>query len=241
MWDDFVSYLSRRPSLGGKLMLHSKNQKMKSFLKKTLSQVKKIDNRANIEDRWVKIYQKSTRSRFYSKVKSSLENLPRAKLVLEHGCSIGTVSEHLSKYNELVFGIDRSFLALSIAKKTSRPNLDYFVADSLHPPFGRQRFGLVVALNLLEIVEPKQLLGVISRQIKSGHVFISDPYDFDRGKNTVRQQLDANLLRAELVKLGFRITANTKRPSYIPWTLQINSRTKLSYKVDFVTAKKILN
>ena len=238
MWDDFVSYLSERPSLGGKLMLHSKNQKMKSFLKKTLSQVKKIDNRANIEDRWVKIYQKSTRSRFYSKVKSSLVNLPRAKLVLEHGCSIGTVSEHLSKYNELVFGIDRSFLALSIAKKTSRPNLDYFVADSLSHPFGKQKFELIVALNMLELIEPRQFLKTISQQT-SKFLFLSDPYDFDRGIHSVKTPMDSTLLRKELRKNKFSIANQTKKPSFISWNLQINSRATLQYKVDLVVGKKL--
>ena len=65
----FTNYLQLRPSLGGNLLLLSKSQKMKNFVKITLSKLKKSSNDlAIIEKRWEVIYRENKNSRFYSKM-----------------------------------------------------------------------------------------------------------------------------------------------------------------------------
>jgi 2-polyprenyl-3-methyl-5-hydroxy-6-metoxy-1,4-benzoquinol methylase len=138
----------------------------------------------------------------------------------------------------MVFGIDRSFSALLIAKKSFKDNLDYVVADSLSSVFAQSQFNLIIALNILELVEPVDLLKHVSKQISSGYFVISDPYDFDRGTHSVKKPLDESQLRSYLQKFGFKISSKTKNPSFIPWNLKLNSRATLNYKVDLIIGKK---
>jgi SAM-dependent methyltransferase/uncharacterized protein YbaR (Trm112 family) len=239
IWDDFSKYISERMMLGGKLFHTASNDKMKKFLKHSLSNSKRnTDDRTALEERWSKIYQNSQKSKFYSTIKNKLDVIPKSKLVLEYGCSVGTMSSFLANSNQNVFGIDRSFSAISIAKKIQKDNLDYFVADLMSDVFGKTKFDLILALNVLELVEPKDLLKHISQQISNGNFVISDPYDFDRGKNSVKKPLDESALRSSLEELGFAITVKTKKPSYLTWNLKLNPRSTLNYKVDLIIAKK---
>ena len=236
LWDDFSKYLSSRRILGGKLYKLTSSTKLKSFIKKSLNA--KDNDRSYLEEKWARIYQNSKTSKFYDTIKKNLEALPTSKLVLEHGCSIGLVTSHLANSCDLVIGVDRSFSAIQIAKKQLKSNLDYFVADSLSPIFGKLQFDLILALNVLEIIEPKVLLKSISKQISKGYFVISDPYDFDRGSNSVKNPLDASSLRMNLNSLGFKILYSTKNPSNIPWNLKLNPRATLNYKVDLVIGQK---
>ena len=238
LWDDFSTYLSSRFVLAGKLYRTIQNEKLKQFLKKSLLKTKKIDDRTTLEEKWSKIYQQSKNSKFYSIIKHELKQIPSSALVLEYGCSVGLVTEFLATLHNTVFGVDRSFDAISVAKKTNKKNLDYFVADSLSNLFDKTKFDLILALNLLELIEPMEFLQHISKHIKKGFFVVSDPYDFDRGQNSVKQPLDEKSLRQNLEKLGFSITLKTKKPSFYPWNLKIGPRTTLHYKVDVVTAKK---
>ena len=239
LWDDFSKYLSERIVLGGTLFQSVSHNKMKKFLKHSLSISKRTPNdRTNVEERWSKIYQSSKKSKFYSIIKNKLDAMSNSKLVLEYGCSIGIMTSFLANSNQNVFGIDRSFSAISIAKKYKKNNLDYFVADLVSDIFGKTTFDLILALNVLELVEPNDLLQHISQQIPKGHFVISDPYDFDRGKNSVKKPLDELTLRTSLKKLGFTIDLKTKKPSYLTWNLKLNPRSTLNYKVDLIIAKK---
>ena len=239
IWDDFSKYISERMMLGGKLFNFASHDKMKKFLKHTLSISKRnTDDRTTLEERWSRIYQNSQKSKFYSIIKNELDTVPKSKLVLEYGCSIGIMTSFLANSNQNVFGIDRSFSAISVAKKIQKDNLDYFVADLMSDVFGNTKFDLILALNVLELVEPKDLLQYISQQIPTGHFVISDPYDFDRGKNSVKKPLDELTLRTSLDELGFTISVKTKKPSYLTWNLKLNPRSTLNYKVDLIIAKK---
>ena len=239
IWDDFSKYISERMMLGGKLYNSVSHDKMKKFLKHSLSNSKRnTDDRTTLEERWSKIYQNSQKSKFYSIIKNELGAMPKSKLVLEYGCSIGILSSFLANSNQNVFGIDRSFSAISIAKKTQKDNLDYFVADLVSDVFGKTKFDLILALNVLELVEPKDLLQHIYKQILKGSFVLSDPYDFDRGKNSVKKSLDELALRTSLEELGFAITVKTNKPSYLTWNLKLNLRSTLNYKVDLIIAKK---
>ena len=237
LWSSLTSYLSNRAQLGGYLMNQAKTRKMRSFVKKSLKEIRKhATDITPLEKRWVTTYKNSLKSRFYTHVKNIIKRLSKSNLVLEHGCSIGYITRYLAQKHNTVFGIDQSFFAIAESKKNNIKNLDYFVANSLRPPFGKTKFGLVVGLNVLELIEPLDLLRVISSQVK-GTVVISDPYDFERGKNSVKQRVDEKSLRSELAKLGFVFIQNTKKPSFFPWKLNVNSRLSLNYKVDLIIAR----
>ena len=238
MLDDLSLYFSIRMSLGGKLLLLSKSDKMKLFVKDVLRKINRVsDDTSALEEKWVGIYKHSMRSQFYSKIKNLTHKLPVSDLVLEHGCSIGQVSRESAKRNLHVFGIDKSFYGILEAKKHQRKNSDFIVADSLNTPFGKQRFDLVIALNLLDIVEPHQLLQKITRQSKK-FLILSDSYDFERGKNSVKLKTSPEELRLIVKNSGFKLIQHTAKPSYIPWNLNVNSRLRLDYKVDLIIAQK---
>ena len=241
LWNDFSNFLSHRKLLSGQLYRLTHTSKMKNFVKNTLKNTKfSEDDRSNLEERWSKIYQDNNKSHFYSVIKSNLDSIKGSSFVLEYGCSIGIISSHLCKHDKTgrIFGIDRSFPALQQAKKIFKPNLDYFLTDFLSPIFGKLKFDLIIALNVLELIEPSTFLKKISNQISSGHLILSDPYDFERGKNSVRKVVDEHTLRQNLIKLGFKISSSTSNPSFIKWNLKLNSRTQLNYLVDLIIASK---
>ena len=242
LWDDLAGYFSVRRVLGGKLFNLVTSSKMKSILKSTLSENtpnKKYADVTAIEERWSLIYQNSKNSEFYSLIKDNLDSMPNSKLALEYGCSIGIMDSRLSDLCELVFGIDKSFDALLYAKKSyTKANLDYVVADFMSPIFGSKQFDLILALNVLELIEPLEFLESISKQITRGYLVLSDPYDFDRGANSVKNPVNELTLRSELTKLGFRISPGSEKSSFLPWNLNLNPRATLNYKVDLIIAKK---
>ena len=239
LWDDFTRYISSRKVLGGKLFQLVQTVKLKEFLKSSLSKITAgYDDRTEIEERWSSIYQNSKRAKFYSLLKHHLNSLEKSNFVVEYGCSIGIMTSFLSESNGVVFGVDRSFAALRCAKHAYKSNLDYVLSDILSPVFGTSQFDLVLALNILELVEPEELLNHVSKQISHGYFVITDPYDFDRGVNSVRKPLDEITLRTNLKSLGFDILPKTQIPSNIPWNLNLNSRATLNYKSDLIIAKK---
>lgn len=239
LWDDFSEYLNSRKLLSGILYRLAQTAKMKSLLKDSMSKSKRSNiDRTSIEERWSKIYQNNKNSRFYSTIKKNIDSISTSQLALEYGCSIGTMTSHLAARYDMVFGIDYSFSALRYAKKFSKNNVEYVLSDSLSPIFGKLKFDLVLALNVLELIEPLELLKQVSKQISSGHFVISDPYDFDRGVNSVQKSLNESTLRTNLESLGFKISQKTTNPSKISWNLKLNPRTTLNYKVDLVIAKK---
>ena len=238
MLDNFSSYLSIRTVLGGQLMLMTKSQKMKSFVKNALGNISRIsEDTSDLERNWTGIYKRSMNSKFYAYVKDSIQKLPRCDLVLEHGCSIGYVARESAKQNSRVFGIDKSFYAILEAKKHQRKNSDFVVADSLNTPFGNKKFDLVIALNLLDIVEPSKLLQTVSHQSRR-FLMLSDPYDFERGKNSVKSKTSPEELRSYLRNAGFKLIQRTINPSFILWKLNMNPRLSLNYKVDLIVAQK---
>ncbi len=234
LWNDITTYLAERRSLVGKLYQISKSKVMRDYLKNAITGIQYKEDRGVIEDRWTRIYQNSVKSKFYHVIRSKLSLIPRSNIVLEHGCSIGTIAAHLAKSHDTVLGIDRSFSAIWQAKRNHRANLDYFVADSLSEIFSKQ-FDIVIALNILEIIEPHRLLECISRQISNGYVVITDPYDFER--QHVVKRLEPGSLRIAMQQLGFDIIYGTSDPSHIAWNLNLYDRARLCYKVDLIICK----
>lgn len=212
--------------------------KLKLYIKNSLGAIKKSSTDVSlVEKRWSAIYEKNKKSAFYGAIKKALG--ASSGTALEHGCSIGIMTSHLAKSCRLVFGIDKSYHAIEVAKKSPHENLDYFVADSLSQPFGNAKFDSVVGLNLFEIIEPKLLLRSLARQVeKGGLLVLSDPYDFERGEKSVKEPLYAESIRGELARLGFSISKQTKKPQFLPWNLNLHQRATLRYRADLVVGKK---
>ena len=237
--ENLSQFLANRSSLGGLLFELSLTKVMKEFIKNTLSKIKKSENDFfQIEKRWTDIYLLNKKSSFYKNMKSYISKIPAKNFVVEYGSSIGIISNTLGLKHTHVFGIDTSFSALLEAKKKSPKNCEYFLADILQNPLGKKKFDLIVALNMFELVEPSLLLKTIFKQISNGFIFLSDPYDYDRGKNSVKNPLNENQIRKILSQNNFQIIKSTKKPSKINWNLKINDRTQLNYKVDIIIARK---
>jgi uncharacterized protein YbaR (Trm112 family) len=237
--ENLSQFLANRSSLGGLLFELSLTKVMKEFIKNNMSKIKKSENDFfQTEKRWTDIYLLNQKSSFYKNIKSYILKIPTKNFVVEYGSSIGIISNTLGLKHTHVFGIDTSFSALLEAQKRSPKNCEYLLADILQNPLGKKKFDLIVALNIFELVEPSLLLKIISKQISNGFVFLSDPYDYDRGKNSVKNPLNENQIRETLRQNKFQINKTTKSPSKINWNLKINDRTQLNYKVDIIFAKK---
>jgi len=239
MFIDFKKYISEHKILSEKLYKLASSNEVKKFLKLSLNNViwNKID-KTKIEERWSQIYNINKNNEFYKIIKSYLVSIPKSKLVLEYGCSIGIITNYISDSSERVFGIDKSFTAIHLAKKIQKNNLDYIVSDFTSTPFKNKKFDLIVGLNILELMEPNILLKQISKQISVGYIMITDPYDYERGINSVKHPINELLLRKNLRELKFKINKETEKPSFIPWNLKLYDRASLNYKVDIVIAKK---
>jgi len=239
MFIDFKKYISEHKILSEKLYKLASSNEVKKFLKLSLNNIiwNEID-KTKIEERWSQIYNINKNNEFYKIIKSYLVSIPKSKLVLEYGCSIGIITKYISDSSERVFGIDKSFNAIHRAKKIQKNNLDYIVSDFTSTPFKNKKFDLIVGLNILELMEPNILLKQISKQISAGYIMITDPYDYERGINSVKHPINELLLRKNLRELKFKINKETENPSFIPWNLKLYDRASLNYKVDIVIAKK---
>lgn len=238
LWDSFASYLSARRRLGGRLHRSARTQAMRRYVRGALAAAPAAADRGAAEERWARIYLQSGESALHREVRRRLRALPRTRLALEYGCSVGLMMPHLARTAGTAFGADRSLAALLEAKGSAPRNAEYVVADASSQAFSGARFGTVMAMNMLELAEPRALLGRMAGHVRRGHLVISDPYDYDRGESSVRRPLDARSLRASLRSLGFRITAGTASPSHHPWRLRINSRAALHYTADLVVARR---
>lgn len=236
MWKTLRSYLSERRKLGGLLYAQAKSSRLKSLIRQSLKNAQSEIDKSDHESHWARVYSSSRDSALYSRIKRVIARLD-SDTALEHGCSVGIVSGHLSKHNTHTLGIDRSFSALFVAKTAFDAKSDYFVADSLKHPFGSKRFDTVVGLNLLDIIEPRELLSVLSRQV-GGTLVLADPYDNDRGASSVRSPVGPDSLRLELERRRLRISKDTQRPAFIPWRLKISDRAEMGYRVDLVVSTR---
>ena len=149
--------------------------------------------------------------------------------MLEMGCSAGNL-----RHNNMLMGVDISFPALIYAKK-KYPNVRYVLADINQGRFSTH--DVVVALNMLDVVEPHTLLNsMISHAAE--YIVLSDPYDYSRGDSTVKTPMDSTTVREHIQHMGFQVSDDTAQPSFVPWEIRINSRTSVRYLVDIIVAKR---
>lgn len=213
LFGDLRAYLAERHSVGAQMM-RSCGGDAREMVAAAMPADAGRDSRGASERRWAAIYQSGADSGMYRHV---LDAAPPVSghTVLEHGCSVGTFSRLLRDEGAEVTGVDSSFPALSMAARQNR-DIRYVAADSASLSCGM--FDVVVSLNMLEIVEPRTLLGAMASRA-TRRVVVADPYDYPRGDRTVSGPMGGAAVRGLLRSMGFEMVAGTESPSFIPWEI----------------------
>lgn len=232
LFGDLRGYLAERHSVGVQMM-RSCGPGVQEVVAAAMPADAGCDSRGASERRWAAIYQSGADAGMYRHI---LDVAPPVSghTVLEHGCSVGTLSRLLRDDGAEVTGVDASFPALSMAARQGQ-DIRYVAADSASLSYGM--FDVVVSLNMLEIIEPRTLLGAMASRA-ARRVVVADPYDYPRGDRTVSGPMDGTAVRGFLRGMGFDIVAGTERPSFIPWEIRISPRTTVRYMVDLIVGER---
>lgn len=262
---DFVKYCETRVSTFGTWLTNSKTSKMKSYLKSkgryiTLHHARNDRYEKGgswfVPYRWVQYNYSSDDkflealklrmkpNEFYEKV-VRLANPKDHMVVLDMGCSMGYSTFELAKKCSCALGIDLSFSFIVEARRrllaSELENLEFFVSDVLHTPFSSLKFDLIMALNLIDLVQPNGLISSIHKLLKdNGQGVFANPYDY-RLELGLARFVDGQAFRTFLENSGFEVVQTTAKESYIPWIIKIHDRSYLFYFVDLVMAKKTSN
>ncbi|HJU78726.1 MAG TPA: class I SAM-dependent methyltransferase [Nitrososphaeraceae archaeon] len=255
---NFHEYARRRIVIYGKWITNSKSSKLKDFLRSVGMEIHFPTSNDVYEEnhllyRAYSYNQKNYHSddRLLSLLKRKIEpnhiykilgkkNLNLSGIGLDIGCSFGSSTFELAKRLPFVFGVDLSFSFILEARKMMHEkvakNVEFIVSDARNLPFESRFFQSVIALNLVDRIDPHKLIDSINSCIKDNGKLISvDPYHFVNENGN--DQSNSFQIRKMVEKSGYKIKS---KESYIPWILKMNQRSYLFYLVDFIVAKRII-
>jgi SAM-dependent methyltransferase/uncharacterized protein YbaR (Trm112 family) len=254
---NFHEYARRRIITYGKWIVNSKSSKLRDFLRSvgmkirypTSNDIYEENNllyRAysynhhnyHFDDRLLSLLKKKIEpNHIYRMLRN--KNLDLNGIGLDIGCSFGSSTFELAKRLPFVFGVDLSFSFILEARKIIHgkmvKNVEFIVSDAINLPFESRFFQSVVALNLVDRVDPHKLMDSINSCIKdNGKLILIDPYHFVNENSN--DHFDSIQIRKIVERLGYLINSNE---SYIPWIVKMNERSYLFYFVDFIVANRI--
>ncbi|HET7643485.1 MAG TPA: class I SAM-dependent methyltransferase [Nitrososphaeraceae archaeon] len=255
-------YIQDRTEMYGKWLLSCVSKEMREYLKNTgkslllpnktsryedggiwYTPYKWFQQDNHNEDRLIKSLKGNPNpNELYDRIVNSI-NPKIDGIALDIGCAMGKTTLQLAKKFSFVIGIDLSFSFIKEARKYMQElrqgNAEFCVADAESPPFHPMKFDLIMAINLIELVNVIKLLSSCHWLLKpQSDIIITDPYDFNRER--IGKEYNARSFRTLIKENGFEINESClKKEAFIPWILKINERTYLYYFVDFIKAKKI--
>lgn len=254
---NFHEYARQRIITYGRWIINSKSSKLKDFLRSVgtkihfptsndLYEENNLLYRAysynhhnyHFDDRLLSLLKKKMEPDHIYKMLRK-ENLNLSGIGLDIGCSFGSSTFELAKKLPFVFGVDLSFSFILEARKIIHDkmvnNVEFIVSDAINLPFESKFFQCVIALNLVDRVDPLKLLDSINSCIKdNGKLILIDPYHFVNENSN--DHYDSIQIRKIVKRLGYLIKSNE---SYIPWIVKMNERSYLFYFVDFIVANRI--
>lgn len=231
--EDLKSFLESRYSVGIQMMRLCRSDVFRDTIKTSLPSDSKSDQRGASERRWAAIYAAESDTRLYNYI-HNIVALLKPESVLEHGCGVGSLTSKMSQKDLDALGVDSSFPALVKARQRD-PHTLYILADSTR--LQTCTFDTVVSLNMLDIVEPSTLLDTMASQSRR-YMVVADPYDYARGKRTVKEPLNSAELRDYLCAAGFSLISGINQ-MYVPWHIRISARVSLQYLVDVIVAERV--
>ena len=255
---NFHEYARQRIITYGKWIVNSKSSKLKDFLRSVGTKIhfptsNDIYEENNIlykaylynhhhyhfDDRLLSLLNKKIEPDHIYKMLGK-KNLNLNGISLDIGCSFGSSTFELAKRLPFVFGVDLSFSFILEARKIMHDkmtkNVEFIVSDAINLPFESRFFQSIIALNLVDRLDPHKLMASINRCIKNnGKLILIDPYHFVNENSN--DQFDSIQIRKIVEKLGYKININE---SYVPWIVKMNERSYLFYFVDFIIADRIV-
>lgn len=253
---NFHEYARRRIVIYGKWITNSKSSGLKDFLRSEGTKIHfrtsndlyeennllyrtylNNHNKYYLDDRLLSLLKRKIEPDHIYKMLGK-KSLNLGGIGLDIGCSFGSSTFELAKRLPLVFGVDLSFSFILEARKRIHEkmvkNVEFIVSDAIKLPFESRFFQSVVALNLVDRVDPHKLIDSINSCINdNGKLILIDPYHFVNENSN--EQSSSIQIRKMVEKLGYKIES---KESYIPWILKMNQRSYLFYFVDFIVAKR---
>lgn len=193
-----------------------------------------------------------------------LAALPRVEHACELGCSAGRIVSELAKRSDHVVGLDLQFATVRRARQLlaghrvayarrmigrhyapasvvgERSTVTLLCGDALDPPLIPRAFDRVVALNLLDSVSnPRQLLSVLDGLCDhGGELILGCPYSWQSSVLPEHHRFGGAdpgaALRAELAG-RYEVVEEAE----ISWPLRRDARSTLSYRIDYLRARKL--